>query len=55
MDSVLNTFGNCTKFAVDKSTVSVFNKENKFKPCSTEQLLNMFNPLLLLNMFNPLA
>ena len=37
--------GNCNKFALDKSTVSILNKENKFKPCLTEQLLNMFDPL----------
>ena len=39
----LNMLRNCTKFAVDKSTLSSsFLKENKFMPCLTKQLLNMF-------------
>ena len=33
---------NCTKFSIDKSTVSSFYKEDKFIPCLTKQLLNMF-------------
>ena len=39
----LNTLCNCTKFAINKSTVSYFYEENKFKLCLTKQLLNMFN------------
>ena len=32
----LNMLRNCTKFAVDKSTLSSsFHKENKFMPCLT--------------------
>ena len=27
-----NTSCNCTTFAINKSTISSFNKENKFKP-----------------------
>ena len=37
-----NTLRNCTKFAVEKSTVGSFYKENKFKPCLIWRLLNMF-------------
>ena len=33
---------NCTKFAIEKSTVGSFYKGNKFKPCLTKHLLNMF-------------
>ena len=40
----LNTLRNCTKFSIAKSTVGSSYKENKFKPCLTKQLLNMFNP-----------
>ena len=39
----LNTLRNCTKFSIAKSTVGNSYKENKFKPCLTKQLLNMFN------------
>ena len=40
----LNTLRNLTKFSIAKSTVGSSYKESKFKPCLTEQLLNMFNP-----------
>ena len=40
----LNTLRNCTKFSIAKSTVGISYKENKFKPCLTKQLLNLFNP-----------
>ena len=33
---------NCTKFAIEKSTAGSFYKENKFKPCLTKHLLNIF-------------
>ena len=33
---------NCTKFAIEKNTVASFYKRNKFKPCLTKHLLNMF-------------
>ena len=32
---------NCTKFAIEKSTVGSFYKRNKFKPCFTKHLLNL--------------
>ena len=34
--------GNCAKFAIEKSTVGSLYKVNKFKPCLTKHLLNMF-------------
>ena len=37
-----NILYDCTKFAINKSTVGSFFKEYKFKPCLTKQLLNMF-------------
>ena len=33
---------NCTKFAIEKNTVGSFYKRNKFKPCLTKHVLNMF-------------
>ena len=33
---------NCTKFAIEKLTVGSFYKGNKFKPCLSKHLLNMF-------------
>ena len=33
---------NCGKFGIKESGVTSFYKENKFKPCLTEQLLNLF-------------
>ena len=32
----------CAEFEVKKTAVSSFYKENNFKPCLTQQLLNMF-------------
>ena len=33
---------NCTKFAIEKRTVGSFYRGNKFKPCLTKHLFNMF-------------
>ena len=37
-----NILNDCTKFAINKSTLGSFFKEYKFKPYLTKQLLNMF-------------
>ena len=33
---------NCGEFGIKESGVTSLYKENKFKPCLTEQLLNLF-------------
>ena len=38
---IFYTSHNCTKFAIERSTVDNFYKENKFKPCLTKYLYNL--------------
>ena len=48
VEMIFYTLHNCAKFAIEKSTVGSFDKENKFKPCFK---LNIFTTFYLFKLW----